>query len=85
MDQSKPQVTVYGANWCPDAQRSRRFLDSQGITYLWVDVDENPQGRAFAVEASQGQLVIPVIVFPDGSFLVEPSNEQLAERLGQEE
>jgi len=85
MDQSRPQITVYGATWCPDAQRSRRFLDSHGISYRWVDVDENPEGRAFVVEANKGQLVIPVIVFPDGTFLVEPSDERLAERLGREE
>jgi glutaredoxin len=73
---------VYGAAWCPDARRSRKFLDDHDIDYQWVDIDENPQGKEYVKKVNQGKVVIPTIRFPDGSILVEPSNEQLGEKLG---
>lgn len=81
MDESKQNLTVYGATWCPDAQRSRRFLDENRVPYQWHDIDEEPEAKAFVREANQGTIILPTIIFPDGSMLVEPSNAQLAEKL----
>jgi alkyl hydroperoxide reductase subunit AhpF len=33
-----PKVTVYGAYWCPDCRRSKKFLGEQFIPYRWVDI-----------------------------------------------
>jgi len=77
-----PDVTVYGAPWCPDCRRSKRFLGEQRIPYDWVDIDRDPAGAALVREKNRGKQIIPTIVFPDGSFLVEPSNAELARKLG---
>lgn len=37
---------------------------------------------AFVEQTNKGMRSIPTIVFPDGSVLVEPSNAELAEKLG---
>ncbi len=76
------QLTVYGAPWCPDCHRSRAFLDEQRIAYAWVDIDAEPDGRRFVEELQDGGRTIPTIVFPDGSYLLEPSNAELAAKLG---
>jgi glutaredoxin len=81
MEQSALKLVVYGATWCPDARRSRAFLEDREIPYTWIDIDENPEGEAFVRKTNGGEIVIPVIVFPDESVLVEPSNHQLAEKL----
>ncbi|MDQ1240237.1 MAG: mycoredoxin, partial [Thermodesulfobacteriota bacterium] len=73
---------MYGAAWCPDAKRSRRFLEEHNLDYQWIDIDENPQAKEYVKKVNQGKVIIPTIRFPDGSILVEPSNEQLAEKLG---
>jgi thioredoxin reductase (NADPH) len=39
-----PQITVYGAPWCPDCRRSKQFLGEQRVPYKWVDVDKDPGG-----------------------------------------
>lgn len=75
------RIVVYGASWCPDARRARRFFDEQGVAYAWIDIDEDRQASDFVRETNGGQIVIPVIVFPDKSILVEPSNYQLAKKM----
>jgi thioredoxin reductase (NADPH) len=75
-------ITVYGAPWCPDCKRSKQFLLEQRIAFDWVDIDENPDGARFVQERNNGAQIIPTIVFGDGSTLVEPSNAELAAKLG---
>ena len=76
------QITVYGAPWCPDCQRSKAFLSSHRIGYGWVDIDQDPAGLEFVEQLQGGGRTIPTIVFPDGSHLLEPSDEELARKLG---
>ncbi|MGH2579043.1 MAG: glutaredoxin domain-containing protein, partial [Actinomycetota bacterium] len=64
-------VTVYGAPWCPDCRRSKKFLGEQRVPYDWVDIDQDPDGASFIRQKNEGKQIIPTIVFPDGSFLVE--------------
>jgi thioredoxin reductase (NADPH) len=79
---SEAQVTVYGAYWCPDCRRSKQFLGEHQIAYHWVDIEQDPAGEEFVIAKNNGKRIIPTLVFGDGSFLVEPSNAQLADKLG---
>jgi glutaredoxin-like protein len=78
---AKP-IMFYGTAWCPDCTRARNFLDKQKVAYVNVDIDENPEARAVVEKLNRGMRSVPTIVFPDGSTLVEPSNTQLAQKLG---
>ena len=73
-------ITVYGADWCSDCRRSKALLDAEGVDYRWIDV-EAEEGAAQEALAISGRTSIPVVVLPDGSFLVEPSDAELRERL----
>ena len=75
-------ITVYGAPWCPDCKRSKQFLGEQRVPYQWVDIDEDEEGRRRVQEVNSGRQIIPTIVFQDGSILVEPTNAELAAKLG---
>ena len=76
------EITVYGAHWCPDCRRSKQFLGEHQIPYHWIDIEEDPQGEKLVIEKNNGKRIIPTIVFKDGSFLVEPTNAELAQQLG---
>jgi thioredoxin reductase (NADPH) len=78
----EPKVTVYGAYWCPDCRRSKKFLGEQFIPYRWVDIEQDLAGEAYVLERNHGKRIIPMIVFEDESFLVEPTNAELAKKLG---
>jgi glutaredoxin len=73
-------IDVYGADWCGDCTRAKMLLDRHGVTYNWIDTDADEDARAKAIEIS-GLQKIPVIVFPNGAFLSEPSNPQIEEQL----
>jgi glutaredoxin len=75
-------IMFYSTAWCPDCTRARAFLDKQRVAYVNVDIDENPEGRAVVEKLNRGNRSVPTIVFPDGTSLVEPSNAQLAQKLG---
>ena len=79
---SHTNITVYGAYWCPDCRRSKKFLGEQMVHFNWVDIEQDDAGRAFVEKINHGKRIIPTIVFDDGSFLVEPSNAELAKKLG---
>jgi thioredoxin reductase (NADPH) len=75
-------LTVYGATWCEDCKRAKKFLGEQRVHYNWVDVEQNAEGLALVERVNNGKRIIPTIVFDDKSILVEPSNAELAAKLG---
>ena len=87
-------VNVYGANWCSDCRRTKKYLGEQRIHYKWFDIElETPQGKAsyeFVLAANEKisgkpKRKIPVVEIIEGDskdLLIEPSNYKLAERLG---
>jgi thioredoxin reductase (NADPH) len=79
---TEANITVYGAPWCGDCRRSKRFLSEHRIHYNWVDIEQNVEAQAVVEAYNDGKRIIPTIVFADGSILVEPSNAELATKLG---
>jgi thioredoxin reductase (NADPH) len=77
-------IKIYGATWCPDCRRAKRFLGDQRIPFEWHDIETEPDGQQIVQQRNNGNNVIPTIIFPDGSHLSEPSNEELANKIGLE-
>ena len=75
------KIRMYGTGWCPDCARARRYFSEKGISFEWVDIEKDPQGRAYVEEVNHGNRSVPTILFPDGSILVEPSNSELEDKL----
>jgi glutaredoxin-like protein len=73
---------MYGTLWCGDCKRAKTFLGEQRIQYDYVDVEQDADGLAFIARVNGGKQIVPTIVFDDGSILVEPSNAELAAKLG---
>lgn len=73
-------ITMYGADWCGDCTRAKRFFDERGVTYEWIDLEADPSAADRAREIG-GRPNIPVIVYPDGTNQVEPSNHELEAKL----
>lgn len=76
------KVTVYGAYWCPDCRRAKKFLGEQFIPYKWIDIEQDKAAEEYVLKRNNGKRIIPTIVFEDDTFLVEPSNAELAKKLG---
>jgi thioredoxin reductase (NADPH) len=78
------KIKVYGASWCSDCKRAKRFLSDQRVPFEWHDIEQEPQGLDVVHERNDGKNIIPTIVFPDATSLSEPENEELANKIGLE-
>lgn len=79
-DSAPDRILMFGAEWCRDCRRSKALLDREGVEYDYVDLEQVEDGadRAYAIS---GRTNIPVVVFPDGSHLVEPTDPELSAKL----
>ena len=76
------EISVYGADWCGDCRRAKKFMDDNGVSYRWIDVENDQSAIELVLKLNGGKRIIPTIVFEDGSVLVEPTNSELARKLG---
>lgn len=77
---SNSTITMFGADWCRDCIRTKTQLDSLGIHYTYVDLAADPAAADVAREIS-GRTNIPVVVYPDTTHHVEPSNADVEAKL----
>ncbi len=82
MAENRETIIIYGTTWCPDCKRAKQFLGDQRVHYHWVDIEQDSESMAYVEEINNGMRRVPTIVFPDGDVRVEPSNAELAEKLG---
>ena len=73
-------ITMYGADWCSDCRRTKSQLDGLGVDYEYIDIEKVVEGADKARSIS-GRTNIPVVVYPDGSHHVEPSNADVEAKL----
>ncbi|RPJ49712.1 MAG: FAD-dependent oxidoreductase [Chloroflexi bacterium] len=75
-------ILVYSTTWCPDCKRAKKFFGEQRVPYFNIDIETDAEAMAYVERINNGKRIVPTIVFPDGDILVEPSNAQLAAKMG---
>jgi thioredoxin reductase (NADPH) len=75
-------IRVAGTQWSPHCHAVKDFLSRNQIPYQWLDMEKDPQAYQMVEDLNQESQKIPVVFFPDGSFLVQPSLRDLAEKIG---
>ncbi len=75
------RTQLFGADWCADCRRTKSWLRRHAVPFVEFDTDADPALRSRAAEIAGGHSGIPVVVTPDGTVLVEPSNVELAATL----
>ncbi|MEV7011196.1 glutaredoxin domain-containing protein [Streptosporangium sp. NPDC051022] len=74
-------ITVYSAPWCGHCHRLKAALTRAEIPYVEVNVDQTPGAIDLITEIGGGTWLIPTVVLPDGSGLVNPSLQEIRDRL----
>lgn len=82
MSTTEDKIILYGTTWCYESRRARSLLEQNNITFEWIDIDYDEDGRKYVESVNRGFRSVPTIVFPDGSLLVEPSMAVLKNKLG---
>jgi mycoredoxin len=75
------KIIVYGAEWCGDCRRSKRFLDKNNVAYEYINIEEDAAATEKVIEINGGMKSIPVIIFEDGTHMTEPSDIDLQAKL----
>lgn len=75
-------LRVAGTLWSLPTHQIKDFLVRHQLPYLYLDVERDAQARALVETHNAGQVIIPTVFFPDGTALVEPTLQQLAEKAG---
>lgn len=74
------EIKMYGAAWCGDCRRTKRFLDENKVEYTYIDSEITPDAAETIVSIS-GRQNIPLLVFADGTHMTEPSDIDLKAKL----
>jgi thioredoxin reductase (NADPH) len=82
----KPKVVLYGADWCHDCVRSKRFLRENNVEFEELNILTRPELAdeviRLNIEAGHGpKRRIPVVLVGE-QILSEPTNDELATALG---
>jgi len=75
-------IRIAGARFSPQSYTVREFLSRNQVPYQWIDIDEDASMRELIEQFPDGLAKLPVVLFPDGTFLSAPSNLKLAEKIG---
>ncbi len=81
-DRRPVRVTkMVGHRWSTRCSAVREFLARNQVAYRWYDSD-GPDGQRLLTAAGADGLRLPVVITPDGEPLVEPTDAELASRVG---
>ena len=75
-------IRVVGHQWTPDAHRVKDFLARNHVPYGWLDLASNDEARQLLDLAEDPEPALPMLFFPDGTTLANPSNRAIADRIG---
>lgn len=75
-------IVVYGTTWCGMTQMVRRYLDRMGISYRYLDIEEDDGAEKQLRWITGGYTNHPTVVI-DGQALIEPELEELESALSE--
>ena len=75
------ETKIVGHRWSARSSQVREFLARNQVPYRWYGSDE-PEGQRLLEAAGADAMRLPLVVTPDGTPLIEPSDQDLASRVG---
>ena len=74
-------VTMYSTTWCGYCRRLKTQLDSAGIGYTEIDIEDVPDAAELVASLNGGNQTVPTVIFPDGTAATNPSLVEVKARL----
>ena len=76
-----PEIKVVGHRWSARSSEVREFLARNQVPYHWY-ASEEPEGKRLLAAAGTDDRRLPLVVTPDGETLIQPSDADLAAKVG---
>ena len=74
-------ITMFSTTWCGYCRRLKTQLDSTGIAYREINIEQDATSAAFVESVNGGNQTVPTVLFPDGSTATNPWLAEVRERL----
>lgn len=75
------QIVMYSTEYCSDCRSAKAFFEANKINFLKVGLEGNEEATEFVLQINNGNRSVPTIIFPDGTVLVEPSWQELKQKI----
>lgn len=75
-------IRLVGAQSSAESFRAKEFLARNLVPYQWLDIDRDPSVRELIGKLGADDGHLPVVLFPDGTSLVAPDLNVLAQAVG---
>jgi thioredoxin reductase (NADPH) len=75
-------IRVAGTLWSAKSHTVKDFLARNQIPYKWLDIEQDNEARILVEAVSEGSHRLPIVFFEDGSLLIDPGYNELAEKIG---
>jgi len=78
-------IRVLGTRWSPRSYELRDFLARNRVPYQWIDVEasaNDPETRRLLEALGPEATSLPVVLFPDGTKLLESAPAEVAQKVG---
>src|ERR1700723_3355724 len=78
-------IRVLGTRWSPKSYELRDFLARNRVPYQWIDVEvsaNDPETKRILEVLGPDVASLPVVLFPDGTKLLESVPADVAQRVG---
>jgi thioredoxin reductase (NADPH) len=75
-------IRVVGVRWSAMDHAVRDFLSRNRIPYQWLNPETNPDALALLKDKGIDDTKLPVILFGDGTALVQPTSTEMANKVG---
>jgi thioredoxin reductase (NADPH) len=75
-------VRVIGHQWSPHSSEIRDFLGRNFVPHQWLNVETDAEAKQLLNTTGAEVSSLPIVVFPDGTFLSNPPTAGVAHKLG---
>jgi thioredoxin reductase (NADPH) len=75
-------IRVAGTSWSASSHAIKDFLARSQIPYQFLDIERDAEARALVERANEQTYRLPVVFFPGGDALIEPSLTEVADKAG---
>jgi thioredoxin reductase (NADPH) len=75
-------ITLISPKWSAGDHEVRDFLSRNRIGFRWLDPDHTSEATDLLRARELDEAKMPVVLFPDGTSLVQPTSVQLAGKVG---
>jgi thioredoxin reductase (NADPH) len=75
-------IRVVGPRYTLRDHQVREFLSRNRVPYVWLDPEQSAEGVDLLTRFKLDDRKLPVVLFGDGSYLVQPGQMELAGKIG---